>query len=136
MDYAKLKVELTVDPLARGYAGMSDTQAADSLNALNRTVNVASVTGQDIFEAVVPGEYAALTADQKSLLHALIGMGTIKVNATNTKAALLAMFGAGTTTRANLVALQKTPCSRATELDLGREANHGDIYWVRTHMGI
>ncbi len=33
-------------------------------------------------------------------------MGTILVNATNTRAALLAMFGAATTTRVNLAALQ------------------------------
>lgn len=39
-DLAALKTELTTDPLGRGYAGMTDVQAADSLNAVNRPVEV------------------------------------------------------------------------------------------------
>ncbi len=36
MDYSILTPEVTTDPLARGYAGMSDQQVADSLNAVDR----------------------------------------------------------------------------------------------------
>jgi len=118
VDYAILKTEITVDPLGRGYSTMTDAEVASSLNTVDRTVDVASVTGQHIFEAVVPAEYAALSADYKNLLYAIIGMGEILVNATNTKAALLAMFGAGTTTRANLTGLQTRAASRAEELGL------------------
>jgi len=35
-DLAKLITELTTDPLARGYAGMSDIEATNSLNAIDR----------------------------------------------------------------------------------------------------
>lgn len=34
--FALLKTELSTDPLTRGYSGMSDQQAADSLNAKDR----------------------------------------------------------------------------------------------------
>ena len=119
MDYAILKEEIVSDPLGRGYSGMTPQQIADSLNTINRTKSVQTVSGQDIFEAIVPTEFVALTADQKNLLYAIIGMDTIRVNGTNTRTALLSMFGVGTTTRANLAALQTVPVSRAVELGLG-----------------
>lgn len=34
--FQALKVEIVSDPLGRGYAGMTDQQVADSLNAMNR----------------------------------------------------------------------------------------------------
>jgi len=38
MDLSALRTELTTDPLARGYAGMSDAEAVASLNTVNRSV--------------------------------------------------------------------------------------------------
>ena len=131
MNIAALKTELTDDPLARGYAGMSDEEAAADLNVENREVNVTSVTGQDIFEAATLADYAALDATEKSLLHAIIGMGTVMVNGTNTKAALLAMFGAGSDTRDNLAVLQKETVTRANELGLGGTVYPGQIQAAR-----
>jgi len=113
-----LKTEITTDPLTRGYSGMSDLEIANDLNTVYRQVNVESVTGQGLFEATVPSEYNTLTDKQISLFHAIVGMGDIKVNGTNTKTALLAMFGVGTTTRTNLAALQKQDVSRAQELGI------------------
>ena len=119
MDYVALKAELAAGHPGTGTYNPNHEIAADQLNAPNCEEDVESVTGQDIFEAVAPGEYNALSADYKALLHAIIGMGTILVNGTNTKAALTAMFGAGTNTRANLAALQKRIVSRAVERRLG-----------------
>ena len=113
-----LKTEVATDPLGRGYSAMTDLEVANDLNIVYRTQDVESVTGQDIFEAVVRSEYIALSAGDKDLLHVIISMGSILVNGTNTKAALLAMFGAGTTTRVNLGALQTRVASRAQELGL------------------
>ncbi len=39
MDYARLKAEITSDPLARGYSGMTDAQVAASLNTVDREVD-------------------------------------------------------------------------------------------------
>lgn len=115
---SRLKQELTDDPLERGYSGMTDAVAAVDLNAVNRQVNIATVSRQDVFEAIAIADFTELNAEQKSLLYAIIGMGDVRVNGTNTKAALLSMFGPGTVTRANLAALQKENVSRAAELGL------------------
>ena len=45
MNYDALKTELTEDPLALGYSGMTDQEVADSLNAVNRQRNRTSMTG-------------------------------------------------------------------------------------------
>lgn len=119
MDIAALKAELTVDPLTIGYSGMTDAEAADSLNTVNRTVDVGSVTGQQIFEAVVPAHYNALSADYKQLFAVIVGMGAIMVNGTNTKLALTTMFSGATATLAALAALQTERMSRGVELGLG-----------------
>ena len=128
---ATLKSELIDDPEGIGYAEMADDAArAESLNAKNREVNVVSVTGQQLFEAIDPEELAELTDRQEARVMGIVGMGTILVNGTNTKAALLAIFVGGTTTRANLAALQKQTVSRAVELKLGK-VRVGDVQRAR-----
>ena len=130
MNYDVLMTELLAGhPVTGGY-DVDNEVAAGQLNAINCTQNVESVSGQEIFEAVNQADFIALSAGHKSLLYAIIGMGTILVNGTNTKAALLAMFGAGTPTRANLAALQKQDVSRAVELGLG-EVLPGNVEEVR-----
>ena len=119
MNIQDLKTELTTDPLTRGYAGMTDVAAADSLNTVDRVSPVKSVTGQQIFEAVVPAHYNALSAEYKQLFGVIVGMGTIEINSTNTKAALVAMFTGATATLQALAALQTNTFSRAEELGLG-----------------
>ena len=59
MNYEILKAEVTDDPLARGYSGMSDQAVADSMNAVDRTVDREMVPTHDIYEAIIPAEYAA-----------------------------------------------------------------------------
>ena len=113
-----LRTEIETDPLSRGYSSMTDLEVATDLNIVYRELDVESVSGQAIFETVVPSEYNALTDKQLNLLHAIMGMGSILVNGTNTRTALLSMFGPGTTTRSNLAALQKRDVSRAQELGL------------------
>ena len=115
-----LKTELATDPLARGYAVMTSQQAADSLNTANRPVERSIVAAHEVFEAVLPSEWASLSTAEKTRFQSVIGMGDVNLKGTNTRAALAAMFAAGTTTRANLIALQAgDPISRAQELGLG-----------------
>ena len=119
MNLTVLKAELTDDPESRGYTGMNDAEAAADLNTVYRTVDVKTVTGQEIFEAVVPTHYNVLAAEQKQLFGVIVGMGTILVNGTNTKAALVAMFAGAVETLQALAALQTRTVSRAVELGLG-----------------
>ena len=130
MDLAALKAELLAGhPDTLGYDA-NDAVAAGQLNEPNRSEPVKSVTGQAIFEAATPTDYGALPAGDKTLFLGIVGMGTILVNGTNTKAALLAMFGVGTDTRANLAALQTRAISRAVELSFG-VVRAGDVQQAR-----
>lgn len=120
MDITILRAELTNDPLTRGYAGMTADAAATSLNTANRVVNRSSVSTAEIFEAIVPSEYDALTAAQKERVRVLLSLGSVLVNGANAQATLLGAFGVGTTSRTNLIAVARETVSRAVELGLGR----------------
>ncbi len=117
---SKLSDELVGDPKTLGYADKTNAEAAALLNVADRPAPVESVTGQQIFEAVVPADYNALSIEQKNLFGMIVGMGTILINGTNTKAALVGMFAGATGTLAALGALQTKQVSRATELGLSR----------------
>ncbi len=130
MDYNAVKAELAAGHLDTGLYDADNKVAADQLNASNRTRPVESVSGQQIFEAVDPEELALLSDRQERRLLGIVGMGTIWVNGTNTRATLLALFGPNTTTRDNLAALQTEPISRATELGLG-DVREGTVQHAR-----
>lgn len=113
-----LRTELTTDPLARGYSGMTDEQAAASLNTVNRTVPRTSATGSDIIKATVLADYAALSAANQNVYWGMVGAGGVDPQDANTVAIFTALFS-GKTTLTNLAALRTTPVSRAAELGLG-----------------
>lgn len=126
-----LSDEITNDPLARGYAGMTDAQVAASLTGvIDRTKTRATVSGSEIFNATDDVEYAALTDAQKSAWDALCAIETIDTGNGVAKAREAELFGAGTTTRSNLVALRTESVSRAQELGLGN-VNEGDVRQAR-----
>lgn len=130
MDFVVLHNELTNDPLDRGYAGMTDQQAADSLNAVNRSRERGVVPSYEIIDATVPAEWAALSAAEKQRYQTLTGAGQVNVRSGNARAAFMAMFGAGTQTRTNLAALQNEQVSRATELGL-EYVYEGHVFMAR-----
>ena len=128
-----LRDELTLDPLGRGYAAMSDRAAADSLNAQDRSGGErGTVRGSEIFNALVPAEFAALSAEQQQRVRDVFALGDeIDVRGgTNTRQVLLNAFGAGATTRTNLAALVDRQQSRAEELGLPR-LHHLDVAKAR-----
>lgn len=129
MDYAAflvmLKAEIANDPMGLGYAGKTDTEIADLLNDATRcSIDRTIIPAWEVIEATVPAEWAALTSAEKQRYQILTGAGEINVQGTNTRAAFLAMFGAGTATRANLAGLQRRQASRAEELGWD-----GVAYW-------
>lgn len=130
MDIAALAAELAAGHPITGAYSLDDAIAADELNAVNVEVNVESVLGQAIFEAAPIAEQDALTDRENATFLGIVGMGQVFVNATNTKAAILELFGPGTETRTNLAALQKKTISRATELEFGT-VRAGDIQRAR-----
>lgn len=112
--------ELAADPLGRGYAGMTDEEAAADLNTAYRTRALGTITAAEIWNAVDATEYAALDAAGKAQVDLISGMGdAVPIQAGLIKSTLFGIFNAQSTSRANLIALVAPPQTRAEELDLG-----------------
>lgn len=115
--YSQLRSEIQTDPAALGYAGKTPEQQLALLNALpgpaGETVNVTGMTPQAFGQSMVESEWAALTVQQCLYLVMLALTGSINPNNATVKAGVLAIFGAGTVTRANLSAALTRTASRA-----------------------
>uniref|UniRef100_A0A6M3IJS8 Uncharacterized protein n=1 Tax=viral metagenome TaxID=1070528 RepID=A0A6M3IJS8_9ZZZZ len=122
IDYAILKTEITSDPRGYGYAtpwvAGTDWQVAELLNRVRDTIAVDKdlVSTPEIFEAIVPGEWAVASAQEKQRIQLILSMGSVDLRGPNTRASFQAAFGSGTQSRANLVALLTRKGSRAEEL--------------------
>ena len=121
-----LKAELTTDPLGRGYAGMTDAQAAASLLAKDRSVDKTSMTAAEIYEAINRAEYVALVAAEKSEVNIVLGLGgdISVITGSKARAVLLQAFPGGSATRTALVAAVSRLVSRAEEI-FGGDVNYG-----------
>jgi hypothetical protein len=129
MDYQNLKTELVSDPLARGYSGMSNAQAATSLNTVNRSVHKTSMSGSEVLQSVVPSEYNALTAEKKDQFWGLVGIGVLDPWGKEADV-MIDIFGAGSATITALAVARIQLVSRAVELGFGR-VETGDVQCAR-----
>lgn len=124
----KLRDELVNDPLGLGYAGMTDQQAADSLNAKTRIRHRRTMSAGEIFEAVNPGEYQALQQASKTRVDRVLALGAEIIvgpgNTPNAVQELLTAFGGSSVTVQALAALRQQSISRAEELELGSDNTH------------
>ena len=117
-----LKTESTTDPQGYGYAVPydrgSDSDVAYLLNQSRAVIRIDRdiVPAYEIYEAIVPGEWKALVADEKQRIQTLLSMGEVNAQGPNTRASFLATFVAGSQTRTNLAALQTRDGSRAEQL--------------------
>lgn len=125
MSIDALRDELTNDPLARGYAGMTTAQKIASLNAVDRTLPVAAVSGSEIYNAIDQTEFDALGDPDKAKVDRITSLSDpvnlADLPAGRARATLVAIFtpGAGPISRAALIALTTRPVSRAEELGIG-----------------
>jgi hypothetical protein len=114
---AILRDELLTDSLGRGYAGMTDLQAADDLNLLNRSRNKVTMEAHEVFNSIDQTEFNALTEADKLRIFDVLHMGA--VNPFGLEAAIFVdVFGGGSTTITALQAARVENISRATELGL------------------
>ena len=122
MDYLVLKEEFTTDPQAYGYATYwtngQDWKLADLINQVRDVILVDReiVPAYEIFEAVVPAEWAALSGQEKERIRLVLSMGQVLVKGSNTRKAFQSVFDVGTTTRTNILALFTRKGSRAEQL--------------------
>jgi hypothetical protein len=112
-----LKTELITDPLSRGYAAMTDAQAAADILTKYRSRNRTYLSASEIFEAIDLAQFTALTADQKTQVQAVLNLGdNIQVGpGTKARAFLLNAFPNGATFDALVEAVSEN-ISRAQEL--------------------
>lgn len=115
-----IKTEIDTDPLSRGYSGMSDEAVAASMNdTIDRSRNLSSLTGDQIFDATDSTEFAALTDHKQGLWLSFCGRDTIDPFGSSNVAFVQWVFGGGSTTASSLGSLRTESVSRATELGLG-----------------
>lgn len=141
---ATLKTEVTTDLRGYGflalYQGGNDTGLAAALNLPRDgtnggpaiSLNRGTILAQDLVEAIVQSEMPA-NASQRDWLIMVASGARVRVDEGSTaRAGLLAIFMAGTTTRANFLTAAVRPGSRAEEL-FGREVrvSADDIVLVR-----
>ena len=117
MNYAKLKDEIVNDPLGRSHAGKDDATVAADLNSPGRDQDLEAISGEQILAALDEADIASVKGSAD--FWGLVGMQSIPLRSRAVRSLLADIFPAGSTTRANLVALQTENVSRARELGLG-----------------
>ena len=127
VDRAALKTEVTTDPTGLGYGG-DRTVIFVEINANRAAIQTPREVVQtwEIIEATVPSEWAALSAAEKQRYGMFVSAGEVDLRGSNIRSAFAAMFVGGTTTRANLIALQTEDSSRAMQL-FGEPVTYSDI---------
>ncbi len=129
MNSTALAAELTNDPETRGYAGMTDVEAAADLNTEYCTRNKTSLTGSQVLNAIDKAEFNSKTADQKQFVWNIVHLG--EVNPFGIEADLMVdIFGGSSTTIEQLQVLRIESISRAAKLDLGH-VRAGDVQRAR-----
>ncbi len=124
MDYLVLWREIRDDPLGLQYTGKTDAAVTGILNG-PRDIARTSITGVELWECTALAELRGLDQAGRDVYAVIVGMDTIDVSAgTNSRAALAALFAAGSATRIALVALLAKPLqtTRAAQLGLGTVA--------------
>lgn len=118
-----LRTELDTDPQTLGYAGKTNYQIALLLNEVGlsgETIDREFVMASELQGAVVGSEAILLLSPQRDLWAAFMSIaiadGTIPLDNNNLRGQVLEVWGAGTTTRSNLAALQTRSASRAEVL--------------------
>lgn len=134
-----LRNELITDPRALGLAALDDEKAAAKLNVrgvTGETLQPTSISIADLQRAVVGSEFLALLDAQRDLWLAILSSSVnsiINPKDMNVRGQIAQVWGVGTTTRDNLIALQIRSASRAeilfgedvivTALDVNRARN-------------
>jgi hypothetical protein len=119
-----IKGELTADPLQRGYAAMSDEDAAASLMRQDRTVDREQLSSGVLVSCLDKAEFTALSNADKAYLNLFITASDVPMTA-DVRQALRSMFPAGSKTRQNINQSTRRIGSRAEELGLASVTTSG-----------
>lgn len=114
-----LKAELLAGHPVTGAYSLDNEVAAGQINALNRTRNVSSLSGDRVFQATDTQEFGGLTEQKRLLWLSFCGRESIDPFGSANVAFVQFIFGAGATLSA-LTAMRTEVVSRAQELGFGR----------------
>jgi len=123
-----LSDEITGDPEGLGYAAMTDLEAANAMNVVNRPRNRTSMTGSELLSNQNSADYNALSDTKKDNWLSLCGVDSIDPFGSAVQV-VIDIWGAGSTTIANLQTARVEAVSRAQEL--GITVNEGDVNHAR-----
>lgn len=117
--FKTLHDEIVNDPLGVGYDGMSDSEAAQSLNAKSKTISRDSIPTESFVDAISPA-FMAITDAGRQYLGLLIGQRSrVSLASSNVRDTLQAMFADHAGVRNAIQGLLTVAASRAEELGLG-----------------
>jgi hypothetical protein len=150
MDYAALQAELVIDPLGRGYAGMSNAIAALSLNTANRSVlqplapeelvlwAADAGRGENLYQAMIKTQNSvALRAACRALYIVVESFQVVDPRDSRWNVLLNALVTGAVISQADkdaLVAAATKTVSRAAELGFGF-VFAGDVQVARAYPG-
>lgn len=129
-----LRDELLTDPLvpARGYADMTDQEAADDLNTKYETRNRSTMTGDEVALSVASrAAWDALTDSQKTHFLSLCTRQSIDPFGTANVELVKSIFGDTSQTVANLAAARVEAISRAVKLGIPSPVKPGHVEVAR-----
>jgi hypothetical protein len=138
MNYTALKAEIQNDPASLGYssyrasgndAGLAILMNTPQVSATYK-VNTAEISAPEFVNVVNRAEFDALSAADKSYLNWIIQAGTLVVSGGEVRNALASLFGVGTTSRTNFLALASKQISRSEYL-FGTLVSSDDIAHAR-----
>ena len=121
-DLLALKAELTNDPDGLGLVApptIDDVGNADKLNAVSASIQIerSDIPATEIAKSINRQEYAAAVLADRQWIDLQLSAGLIDSRTgTEARTGLLGIFGAGTTTRANLQALLTQDGNRIDEM--------------------
>lgn len=123
----ELKAEIDHDPTGLGLPAMrdagSDALIASTLNEVQSDIQIEIrlLWSYEMVAQIVPSEYDAVATQLRQRLDMTLGTQRVDIRSPHVRRTLLDAFPAGSTSRANMAALQKRNGSRAEEL-WGEEA--------------
>ena len=118
MNIEALTAELSAGHPGTGAYDADAVTAANELNAVNRSRNLSSLTGDQLFAATDATEFGGLTDVKKQLWLAFCGRSEIDPFGAANVAFVQWIFGGGSDTVTGLASLRTETVSRATELGL------------------
>jgi hypothetical protein len=129
-NYVALKTEIA----KTAYNGMTEAQIIATINAGSATtLTTLTLSSSQIYDAIVPAEFQALSAAMQQFVRDIWGLGSgIDVGpASNARTVLAAAFGAGSTSRANLIALLNSTTTIAAGLGFPNGIAEADLVVAR-----